>query len=102
MAKSYYASYESNDKSKCLIGGVYSSRSSRFGLKRDAERYLAHVIGLNGPHCVGKIVPSYQPPEIFPHCPKAPAQSVGCLCFSCRQMITQADADNWTPPTEDA
>ena len=91
--RSFYAKYRAIDN-KWLIGGVQQSQSCRFQAQADAQRMLDTAIELNGSHCVGEVVPSEKPPEIFSHCPGSIPQSIGGKCFGCGHVLTAEDARN--------
>ncbi len=78
-----------------MIGGVKRSKSSRWGLRADAEDRLASVIDINastGREVEGRVLASSNYPEIFPHCPGSLAQVIGGHCFVCKKKLTVADA----------
>lgn len=92
MARSWYATYRAVEGT--LIGGVKSSKTSRWGSKELAEVSLANVITINasvGVKCEGEVIGSEKPPEIFVHCGTM-AQAVGGNCFHCGKKLTWDDA----------
>lgn len=87
-----------------LSGCLRRYVSSRWGLRADAESFVhtsTEVNALSGRKVLHKVVPSYLPPEIFPHCPGALAQALHGICFSCRKEVTMEDARRWRPPADE-
>ena len=71
--------------------GLGVRRSSRWGMKRDAEAYAAGLPEDWRP----VILPSEHDPDIFPHCAGSLSQAIGGRCFACKHVLTRADARVW-------
>lgn len=93
MGCSFYARYRATGDG-LLLGGVAASQTSRYARRTDAEQHLASVIELNRgkAECVGEVLESALPPDIFPHCPGSIPQAVGGRCFRCGKTLTEEDA----------
>ena len=93
---SFYAKYRA-PKGQWLIGGKNDGRTSRFGLKEEAELRLRQTIEINGgeSHCTGEVAETFLPPEIFPHCFGHESQSIGGKCFGCGKVLTAEDAQEY-------
>lgn len=93
IARSWVATYEAKGNMP-LLGGVRSSRSSRWGSVDLASSFLATSIENNeqaGCPALGGVVPDPNPPEIFIHC-GVHHQAVGCVCPGCGKTLTKQDA----------
>lgn len=93
--RSFYAVYRA--KRGTLLGGVTSGQSSRFQCEADAQTRLETTTELNGENCVGEVVESEQPPEIFRHCHPSISQTIGGKCFRCGKVLTKDDAKESEP-----
>lgn len=78
---------------KTLLGGVREHRSSRWGLKTDAEEFRQSTVEINeGSVQSSEIIESAGYPELFPHCAGAATQAINGFCEKCKKQLTVKDA----------
>ncbi len=88
---SFFAHYWTTQEGKLLLGGVKEGKSSRFDCQEDARDYLDNLLALQ-PIAQGVVLASGKHPEIFRHCPDSAPQAIGGKCFTCKKILTVADA----------
>lgn len=65
-------------------------RSSRFGSREDAQRFLEGYTA-SSQNVTGVVMGSRSLPEIFVHCGKD-SQALGAICPGCHKVLTLSDA----------
>lgn len=90
--KSFYVKYWMEDGG-WMLGGVTKSRSCRYQRREDVQQRIDGIVDLYPNRKVEyTIIETKLYPEIFHHCPDAPATCVGCRCSECKKVLTEQDA----------
>jgi hypothetical protein len=94
MVRSFIVSYRA--KKGCLVGGVKESQSCRYQRFKDARTRMQGILDANGDNAEAIVTTCQQAPEIFVHCGDV-ATAIGCLCPSCKKLLTIRDARKARP-----